>query len=91
MDNENGGRDKMVSLTFGQFFAVYITFWVIVLAFLWYRDELKKPADDWTLAKDHLYICSRCHLSFLAKDDSANITRCPRCNEMCFLKRKKNF
>ena len=81
----------MISLTFGQFFAVYITFWVIVLAFLWYRDERKKPADDWTFAKDHLYICSRCHLSFLAKDDSANITRCPRCNEMCFLKRKKNF
>ena len=91
MDNENGEKEKMISLTFGQFFAVYITFWVIVLAFLWYRDELKKPADDWTLAKDHLYICSRCHLSFLAKDDSANITRCPRCNEMCFLKRRKNF
>ena len=91
MDNENGEKEKMISLTFGQFFAVYITFWVIVLAFLWYRDELKKPSDDWTFAKDHLYICSRCHLSFLAKDDSANITRCPRCNEMCFLKRKKNF
>lgn len=91
MDNENGEKEKMISLTFGQFFAVYITFWVIVLAFLWYRDELKKTADDWTLAKDHLYICSRCHLSFLAKDDSANITRCPRCNEMCFLKRRKNF
>ena len=91
MDNGNGEKEKMISLTFGQFFAVYITSWVIILAFLWYRDELKKPADDWTLAKDHLYICSRCHLSFLAKDDSANITRCPRCNEMCFLKRKKNF
>lgn len=81
----------MISLTFGQFFAVYITFWVVVLAFLWYRDERKKPSDDWTIAKDHLYICPQCHLSFLAKDDSSNITRCPRCNELCFLKRKKKF
>lgn len=86
-----GETEKMIALTFGQFFAVYITIWVVVLAFLWYRDERKRPTDSWTIAKDHLYVCSRCHLSFLAKDVSSNITRCPRCNEMCFLKRKKKF
>ena len=81
----------MIPLTFGQFFSVYISFWIIILAYLWFRDERKRSSVDWTIAKEHLYICSRCHLSFLAKDDSANIPRCPRCNEMCFLKRKKRF
>ena len=81
----------MIPLTFGQFFSVYISFWIIILGYLWFRDERKRSSVDWTIAKEHLYICSRCHLSFLAKDDSANITRCPRCNEMCFLKRKKRF
>jgi len=81
----------MIPLTFGQFFSVYLSLWVILLACLWYREERKRPPEDWTIAKDHLYTCSSCHLSFLAKDDSSNITRCPRCNEMCFLKRKKRF
>ena len=81
----------MIPLPLGDLFSLYLSLFLITLAYLWFRDERRRAPDDWTIAKEHLYICPRCHLSFLAKDDSANITRCPRCNEMCFLKKKKRF
>ncbi len=81
----------MIPLPLGDLFSLYLSLFLITLAYLWFRDERRRTPDDWTIAKERLYICPRCHLSFLAKDDSANITRCPRCNEMCFLKKKKRF
>lgn len=74
-----------------QIFAVFTFTWVVIITALWIRHEYKSKALDWTISKDQLYSCSKCHYSFLAKDDSGNITRCPRCNEMCFLKKKKFF
>ncbi len=81
----------MIPLSIGQTAALMLCSWIFILAFLWFRDERKRSYHNWTIAKEHLYICPRCHLSFLAPDDSGNITRCPRCNEMCFLKRKKRL
>ena len=72
-------------------FAVFVFIWVVLITFLWLRHEYRKSSSDWTTTKEQLYSCSKCHFSFLAKDDSGNITRCPRCNEMCFLKKKKFF
>ena len=66
----------MIPLPLGDLFSLYLSLFLITLAYLWFRDERRRAPDDWT---------------FLAKDDSANITRCPRCNEMCFLKKKKRF
>lgn len=74
-----------------QIFAVFAFTWVVIITFLWIRHEYRKKHQDWTISKDQLYTCSKCHYSFLAKDDRGNITRCPRCNEMCFLKKKKFF
>ena len=73
-------------------FAVYFTVWFIFLAVLWIRAEWRSRKNlDWTVVKEHLYVCGKCHLSFLAKRDGENIMRCPRCNEMCFLKNRKRF
>ena len=74
-----------------QIFAVLAFSWVVIISALWLRHECKRKSHDWTISKDQLYSCSKCHYSFLAKDDRGNITRCPRCNEMCFLKKKKFF
>ena len=86
---ERGGQ--MILVYPAQMFGVFTFIWVALITFLWIRHEYKKKSLDWTTTKEQLYSCSKCHYSFLAKDDSRNITRCPRCNEMCFLKKKKFF
>ena len=81
----------MIPIPYEHLFSVYITLWFIVLAIFWYREVSRLRRGDWSIAKERLYKCDRCHLSFLAKSDSENVTRCPRCNEMCFIKKRKRF
>ncbi len=81
----------MIPLSYGQFFNVYICLWIAMLALLWLREEWRCRKSDWSVVKDKLYLCDKCHLSFLARHDREHITRCPRCNEMCFLKKRKKF
>lgn len=81
----------MIQILPSHLFGILVFFWVALITFLWIRHEYKKKSLDWTTTKEQLYSCSKCHYSFLAKDDRGNITRCPRCNEMCFLKKKKFF
>ncbi len=81
----------MIPLPFEHAFSVYLYVWLVALALLWYRESRRMRKYDWSIAKERLYKCDNCHLSFLAKDDSENVTRCPRCNEMCFIKKRKRF
>ena len=81
----------MIQIYPAQIFAAFTFMWVALIAFLWIRHEYKKKSLDWTTTKEQLYFCTKCHYTFLAKDDTGNITRCPRCNEMCFLKKEKFF
>ncbi len=81
----------MIPISPGQFFSIYVCLWLIVLAFLWFREERRVQKSNWSVVKDKLYVCDKCHLSFLAQDNREYITRCPRCNEMCFIKKRKQF
>ena len=81
----------MIHIYQEQIFAVFTIMWVVIITFLWIRHEYGRKSYDWTTTKEQLYSCSKCHFTFLAKDEHGNITRCPRCNEMCFLKKKKFF
>lgn len=81
----------MIHIYPAQIFAVFAFMWVIIITFLWIKHEYQRKNQDWTTTKEQLYSCSKCHYLFLARDDRGNITRCPRCNEMCFLKKKKFF
>jgi len=74
-----------------QVFILFTVLWLGLLFVLWFRSEVKHSNHNWTTAKDNLYNCPKCHQTFLAPHDTENITRCPRCNEMCFLKRRKYF
>lgn len=78
----------MIQIYPAQIFEVFTFMWVALIAWLWIRHEYKLQSLDWTTTKEQLYSCSKCHKKFLAKE---NITRCPRCNEMCFRKKKKFF
>ena len=53
----------MIPLPFAHVFSVYFICWFIVLAVLWFREELRRRrAVEWTVVKEHLYTCSNCHI-----------------------------
>lgn len=82
----------MIPLPYGHLFYVYICAWVLLLAVLWLLHEIRqRKTPEWFVVKERLYHCPNCYLSFMAQHDSENITRCPRCNEMCFLKKRRHF
>ena len=82
----------MIPLEPEHFFSVYVTFWFFLLGFLWFCEirRQRRVTADWSAEKQRLYLCGRCRLSFLAKPGQS-VMRCPRCNEMCFLPRRKRF
>jgi len=80
----------MIPIPYAHIFSVYLCIWIVILAVLWIRHEIRQYASrDWTGVKNRLYLCRNCHLSFMAPHRSGNIIRCPRCNEMCFLNLRK--
>ncbi len=82
----------MIPLPLEHAFSVYFAVWFAVLFVLWFREERRcRKASEWFVVKERLYTCDHCHYSFLAKHDSENVTRCPRCNEICFLRKRKRF
>ena len=48
----------MIPLPLGDLFTLYLSLFVITLAYLWYRDERRRQSDDWTIAKERLYMSS---------------------------------
>lgn len=68
-------------------FVIYLLVWFLTLTILWGRELMRASTYDWAPTKDHFCICESCHLVFSVKPD-VNITRCPRCNEMCILRSK---
>ena len=73
----------MIPISYSGIYAVYISLWLIILAILWFREERRAAKSDWAVVKKKLYLCDKCHLSFLASHDQEHITRCPRCNTVC--------
>ena len=56
----------MIPISELHIFYIYIFFWLLVLAILWIRQEMRqKKAYDWSVVKERLYFCDNCHLSFL--------------------------
>lgn len=82
----------MIPLQTEHIFTLYFAVWFFVIAAMWFFDELRKRKTyQDSVVKERLYFCGNCHFIFMAKTDSEHITRCPRCNEMCFLKKRKRF
>lgn len=71
-------------------FVIYLGAWIVTIAVLWAREYWRGGRNNWDLAKDKLCFCQKCHFAFLVKPGE-NISRCPRCNEICILRRKRNF
>ena len=67
---------------------IYLFLWLVTIAILWIREVRRIKAHDWRINSNRLFNCNSCHYSFLAKDENANLVRCPRCNAMCILFKK---
>jgi hypothetical protein len=75
-----------------QLFNIYVFCWILLLAILWFRDEgRRKRSFGWTVVKKRLYLCNNCQLTFLSGNTGQNVCRCPRCNELCFIRKSKIF
>ncbi len=79
----------MLRLTLAEALLFYTVVWLVVLVFLWMREAGRKRRADWELSKGKLFTCDNCHHSFIVKDQR-NVTRCPRCNSMCILRKHRN-
>lgn|GEM_PF-1283301 len=83
----------MIHVSLSQFFFIGFGLLFILVITLWIYSEIckvKNPKAS-VVAKDRLHLCPKCHHYFLAKNDYEHVTRCPNCNEMCFLPKQKRF
>ena len=82
----------MIPVYIEQLFNVFTLEAFLLFAYLWFREELRrnKISNGWSEDKNQLYFCNGCHHSFLAKPGQT-VVRCPKCKELCFLRRKKRF
>ena len=74
-----------ISPEFG--FVIYLSVWFAVLFFFWAREIARDKINSWDLSKDRLYTCDKCHNKFTTGDRD-NIARCPKCNNICFARKK---
>lgn len=82
----------MIPLATEHIFSIYIIIWFTVFFILWFREDRRcRRASEWFVVKERLYTCNHCHYSFLAKHNREMVTRCPRCNSICFLRKRKRF
>ena len=88
-----GAVRTMIPIPLDRIFVWYFGAWFFVITLLWICDELRKRKKNMSdsVVKDRLYLCGKCNLTFLARDDREHIVRCPRCHEMCFFRQSKRF
>lgn len=81
----------MITIDYVTAFIIYLFAWLLTLAILWAREIWRLKNYDWTLSsKERLCHCDNCHFAFLIKHGE-NITRCPRCNEMCIMRKRRGI
>jgi len=80
----------MIPLAMEYFFTVYVLAWFFTIGVLWAREHWRSRRNSWDISKDKLCFCDNCHFAFLVKPDE-NISRCPRCNGICILRKRRNF
>lgn len=80
----------MIGLDFADGLFIYLTAWLVTLTILWGRELWRKKVNSWQVSSGQLFTCDKCHYAFLTKDNT-NITRCPRCNSMCLVRKRRGL
>jgi uncharacterized paraquat-inducible protein A len=82
-------RGKMIHIDYVTGFIIYIFIWLLTIGILWAKEIWRVKAYDWAREKDKLSFCENCHYAFLAKYNE-NIARCPRCNEIVIINKRRS-
>jgi uncharacterized paraquat-inducible protein A len=80
----------MIGIDFANGFFFYLLFWMLTLAILWWRETRRQHHRDLAANHNRLFTCDQCHYAFLTRDES-NISRCPRCNSMCIIRKRRQL
>jgi uncharacterized paraquat-inducible protein A len=79
----------MIGIDYGNGFIIYLLLWLVTIAILWIRELLRTKSYNWDLTKSKLFHCDHCHYAFTSH--GSNVTRCPRCNNMCIVRKKRRM
>ncbi|MDD5663780.1 MAG: hypothetical protein PHT71_05920 [Victivallaceae bacterium] len=80
----------MIGLDFYWAFILYLEIWLATILVLWIRELRRLRQYDAKVGKSELCRCEKCNYNFLI-DNNNNIARCPRCNEMCILRKRRKW
>lgn len=78
----------MIGLDFYWAFVLYLDIWLVTIFVLWIRELRRLRQYDLKIGKSELCRCEKCNYNFLI-ENNFNISRCPRCNEMCILRKRR--
>ncbi len=78
----------MIGIDFYWGFVLYLGVWLVTIFILWIRELRRLRLYDLKVGKNELCKCNSCHYNFLMNNNS-NISRCPRCNAMCILRKRR--
>lgn len=80
----------MIGMDVANGFLFYLLFWIVTLAILWWREIRRQHRHDWKINNNRLFTCDQCHYAFLTRDEN-NVARCPRCNSMCIIRKRRQL
>ena len=79
----------MIEITYADGFFIFLLAWLVLLAVLAWREQLRCKRHKWQLINSNLFHCDNCHHSFIP-DEELNLCRCPRCNAVCIRRRRRD-
>ncbi len=77
----------MINLTYAEGIFFYVLLSLATIVILWARELWRNRAYSWESSSRRVLNCPGCHVSFIAPENT-NVTRCPRCNAICFYKKR---
>ena len=77
----------MINLTYAEGIFFYVLLCLGTIAILWARELWRNRAYSWESNSRRVLNCPGCHVSFTVQDN-VNVTRCPRCNSICFYRKR---
>ncbi len=80
----------MIPLSIADAIFLYFLLWVLVVLVLWFREQARLKRNEWKINRSRLFNCDNCHHAFISAE-SVNLTRCPRCNSICFRRKQRDI
>ena len=81
----------MIECTYSEVFFLYFLFWLLLILFLWRREETRVRRNEWRVSRNQLFYCETCKRSFVNRGRAISICRCPRCNRVCIRRRERDL